>query len=241
LAGHFQFLSDIKDALTDTAVLVPAYELAPENIYPTQLRQCIDALRYLLDAEGRAPSDITIGGDSAGGNLTLGVLSHIAHPHPDIPPLTIPSKLHAAMLLSPWCSFNVHTPSYTTNAEKDMFDARTLTRWSTAFLGSTSPFAGDFYNEPVLAPASWWEPVADVVSEALIWGGGNEILLDGIEELARRFQKGYGGQGGVVDTVITPNAAHIEMVLERVLGYKGEKMGGTGTEEAIKGWVKARL
>ena len=68
-----------------------------------------------------------------------------------------------------------------------MFDSRPLSRWATAYLNSTSPFAGDAYSEPVLASSEWWEPVADVVEEVLIWGGGNEILIDGIEAgLARR-------------------------------------------------------
>jgi acetyl esterase/lipase len=242
-AGHMQYLSEIKDELlaqgTDAACLLLAYDLAPEARYPTQLKQGVECLRHLVETEGRDPADIILGGDSAGGNLTLGVLSHLAHPHPDIPALTLPAKLHGALLLSPWVSFNVHTPSFKTNAERDCFDGRSLHRWSSAFLGSDSPFAGDAYSEPLLAPASWWEEVASVIEETLIWGGGNEVLLDSIEEFARRFEKGFGGKGGRVSTVITPNAAHIEMILEILLGYK--KDSGTGSTLVVKDWVKAKL
>lgn len=241
--GHLQILLEIKDTLvaqgSDTAVFLLAYNLAPERKYPTQLQQAVEALRYLIETTGRSPSDITLGGDSAGGNLTLGVLSHISHPHPDVPALNLSSKLHAALLISPWCSFNTHTQAFKTNAEKDMFDGRTLNRWSGAFLGSDSPFAGDFYNEPVLAAPSWWEPTADVIEEVLIWAGGNEVLLDGIEEFSKRFTKGFGGKGGRVSTVITPNAAHVEWVVEVLLGYKGDS--GTGSAKVIKDWVKAKL
>lgn len=241
--GHFQYLKAMKDDRnaqgSDVAVLVLAYDLAPEHPYPTQLRQSIECLRHLVETERRSPADISLGGDSAGGNLAIGVLSHLAHPHPDIPALTLPGKLHAALLISPWCSFNTHTPSYETNAERDCFDARPLQRWSTAFLGSDSPFAGDFYNEPVTAPASWWEGTADVIEEVLIWAGGNEILLDGIEEFSKRFTKGFGGKGGRVNTAITAKAAHIEMILELLLGYKGDS--GTGSAEVVNGWVKAKL
>lgn len=241
--GHMQYLLTLKDTLvaqgTDAAVLLLAYDLAPEFKYPTQLRQAVEVVRYLVETEGRSPSDLTLGGDSAGGNLTLSVLSHLAHPHPDIPPLNLPSKLHGAILISPWCSFNTHTSSFTTNAEKDMFDGRTLNRWSSAFLGSDSPYAGDFYSEPVLAPASWWEGTADVIEEVLIWGGGNEVLLDSIEEFARRFQTGFGGKGGRVTTVITDKAAHVEMIVERILGYKGDS--GTGSIGVLNDWVKAKL
>jgi acetyl esterase/lipase len=238
-----QILQEINEALsaqgTETAGLLLAYDLAPEATYPTQLRQGVEVLRHLIETENRSPSDITLGGDSAGGNLTLGVLSHLSSPHPDIPALTLPSKLHAAFLISPWASFNTHTTSFKTNAEKDMFDARTLNRWSSAYLGSSSPFAGDFYSEPVTAPAWWWESAVDVVDEVLIWAGQNEILLDGIEEFARRFTKGFGGKGGKVTTVVTPKAAHDEWLVEKMFGYKGDS--GTGTSTTIKGWLKSKL
>lgn len=169
----------------------------------------------------------------------MGVLSHLSHPHPDIPALNLPWKLNGAFLVSPWCSFNTHTESFETNAEKDMFDGRTLSRWSSAYLGSESPFAGDFYSEPVTAPASWWEETTNVVTEVLIWGGGNEVLLDGIEEFAKRFQKGYEGKGGKLEVVITEKAAHVEPVVEILLGYKGDS--GTGSRGVFEGWVKARL
>ncbi|KAF2011450.1 alpha/beta-hydrolase [Aaosphaeria arxii CBS 175.79] len=242
-AGHFSYLVQIKDLLVaqgvDVGILIPAYDLAPEKTYPNQLRQGVDALRYLIEIEGRSPEDITLGGDSAGGNLTLGVLSHLTHPHPDIPALNLPTRLHAALLISPWCSFNVHTKAYAENAERDMLDDRVLSRWSGAFLGSDSPFAGDFYNEPVLAPAWWWEGTAGVVEEVLFWGGSYEVLIDGIEETAKRFQQGYGGKGGKVAVVISPKAAHVEPVVENILGYK--KDSGTGSRIVIGDWLKAKL
>jgi acetyl esterase/lipase len=172
-----------------------------------------------------------LGGDSAGGNLALGVLSHIAHPHPEIPPLTLPAKIHAAMLISPWASLTqTHTPAFVTNAERDMFDARTLHRWSAAFLGSNSPFAGDYYSEPILAAADWWSPVADAVGDVLIWAGDNEVLKDGILALAKKVETGF---------VVTPKACHEEMIIERILGYKGDS--GTGSHQVVQAWVKAQL
>lgn len=242
-AQHMQWLYDLKDELiaenSDTAALILAYDVAPEQKYPTQLGQAIETIRYLVEIEGRSPSTITIGGDSAGGNLAIGVMAHLAHPHPNIPAITLPAKLHAAILISPWVSFNTNTPAYKTNAEKDMFDARPLIRWSTAFLGTDAPYAGDFYNEPVLAPANFWEEVSHVIDEVLVWGGANEILVDGIREFAKRFTEGFGGKGGKVTTVITSKAAHIEPIAERIVGYKGDS--GSGSQIVIMDWVKARL
>ncbi|KAF2646016.1 alpha/beta hydrolase fold protein-like protein [Massarina eburnea CBS 473.64] len=242
--AHFIYLSSIAESLNSssekqTAVLFLAYDLAPESTYPTQLRQAVQTLQYLVETTGRAPSSITLGGDSAGASLTLGVLSHVAHPHPEIDALQLPTKLHAALLISPWASFNTHTPAFERNAQKDCFDRRALNRWSSAYLGSDAPFAGDFYNEPVLAPAEWWEGTAEVVDEVLIWAGENEVLLDSIEELARRFEKGFGGKGGRVNTVITPKAAHTEMILELLVGYKGDS--GTGSAGVVSEWARAKL
>jgi acetyl esterase/lipase len=236
--GHMLWLNDLQASLgSNISALLLAYDLAPEHTYPTQLKQAVELLRYLVETEGR---DLVMGGDSAGGNLTLGVLSHLVHPHPEIQPLQLPSKIHAAMLISPWASLTqTNTPAFVTNAERDMFDARTLNRWSTAFLGSTSPFAGDFYSEPVLASPEWWIPVADVVGEVLIWAGDNEILKDGILAFADKFTKGFSVSGGQVHTIVTPKACHEEMIVERILGYKGDS--GTGSHQVVQAWVKSKL
>jgi acetyl esterase/lipase len=239
--GHQTWLNDLQKSLgPDVSALLLAYDLAPEHTYPTQLKQAVELLRYLVETEGRNPSDLVLGGDSAGGNLTLAVLSHLAHPHPEIQPLVLASKIQAAMLISPWASLTqTNTPAFVTNAERDMLDARTLNRWSAAFLGDSSPFAGDFYSEPVLAAPDWWTPVADVVGEVLIWAGDNEILKDGILAFAEKFTKGFGAGGGLAHTVVTPKACHEEMIVERILGYKGDS--GTGSHQAVQAWVKSKL
>ncbi|KAF1357454.1 alpha/beta hydrolase fold domain-containing protein [Lizonia empirigonia] len=240
-SGHVLWLDELQKSLgPSVSALLLAYNLAPEATYPTQLHQAVELMRHLTETEGRSPSDIIIGGDSAGGNLTLSLLSHLAHSHPDIAELRLNGKIHAAMLIPPWTSLmQHHTAAHIKNAERDMFDARTLSRWSAAFLGSASPFAGDPYNEPVLASAEWWEPVANVVDEVLIWGGGNEILIDGIEAFARKFSIGFRRRGGHVNVVVTKGAMHEEMIIERVLGYKGDS--GSGSQDVIEGWVKAKL
>lgn len=222
------------------SILLLAYSVAPEAKYPTQLKQAVELLHHLVHAQARNPSDLILGGDSAGGNIVLGVLSHLAHPHPDITPLSLAAKFHGALLISPWCSLTrTDTPAFIKNAQRDILNAPVLSRWATAFLGSDSPFAGDFYSEPVLASPDWWEPVADFVEEVLVWIGDNEILRDGIEAWAAKFSKGFGKNGGHVSITNTPKAAHEEMILERVVGYQGDS--GTGSQQVVENWVKAKL
>ena len=63
---------------------------------------------------------MTIAGDSAGGNLLFNVLSHVLHPLPDVPKLDLSSPFKAAVAISPLVSFNVDGPSYKANEHSDV-------------------------------------------------------------------------------------------------------------------------
>jgi hemerythrin-like domain-containing protein len=54
-------------------VLIVFYRLAPEHPFPSGLEDCVEGYCHLLDS-GISASQIIIGGDSAGGNLTLASL-----------------------------------------------------------------------------------------------------------------------------------------------------------------------
>jgi acetyl esterase/lipase len=62
--------------LTGTSGLMVDYRLAPEHPYPAAFEDSMAGYQWLLD-EGYDPSQIAIGGDSAGGTLTLSILIHL--------------------------------------------------------------------------------------------------------------------------------------------------------------------
>lgn len=98
---------------------------------------------------------IIIGGDSAGGNLALGLLSLLLHPHPSITTTlqTPVQSLKGVLLVSPWVNFDQSASSFTINRLKDNLTSRGLRKWSDAYMGSAQP---DNFNTPLNAPADWW-------------------------------------------------------------------------------------
>jgi acetyl esterase/lipase len=82
-----------------THVLCPQYRLAsnPGCRFPAQLQDAVTSLLYLLETMNVPASQITISGDSAGGNLCLALLRYIA----DNPNAAVPSP-GCAFLWSPW-------------------------------------------------------------------------------------------------------------------------------------------
>ncbi|USW48641.1 Putative alpha/beta hydrolase-3, lipase, GDXG serine active [Septoria linicola] len=101
-----------------TSIVIVAYTLTltPGGQYPTQLKQAAESLDWLLNTIGRKPADIIFAGDSAGGNLTLGLLSHLLHPHPDISKIVLQEPLAAALLISAWIKFATTDDSWKRNA-----------------------------------------------------------------------------------------------------------------------------
>lgn len=184
--GHIRFLySDlIKKTGNKYAVCILAYTLAPERQYPSQLIQASTLLNYLISQEKISPCDIVLGGDSAGGNLTLGLLGHATHPHPACPRLLLKKgeQFRAALLMSPWVTFDSNSESMIYNEMKDYICRRSLRKWHEAFMGTAKL---DAYNTPLDAPTEWWQGMP--VKSLLFTGGGDELFRSDIENLGRKI------------------------------------------------------
>lgn len=148
-----------------------------------QLRQAVEALRYVLNETGRSPSNVIVGGDSAGGNLALATLLHLSHPHPDIEAMTLSSPLAGVFGHAPWINFSLYWPSMVENAYKDIITPSILCRSSEAYLNGK---ASDSWSEPDRASTDWWKDVK--TERLLIMAGTDEILLSSIESFAKKLK-----------------------------------------------------
>lgn len=87
-ATHVRFMGKLCRDL-DAVGFMADYRLAPFNKFPAALDDCEHAYRALLDL-GFDPKRIVITGESAGGNLTLGVLQRIRKAGLPMPACAIP-------------------------------------------------------------------------------------------------------------------------------------------------------
>lgn len=138
-----------------------------------------------------------MGGDSAGGHLTLSILSHIMHPHPSVPPvLPLSSPLAAAILVSPWVTFDQSAPAFAKFGREDYVTPHLLRYWGEEAIGLEAPAAelaaGRYHAEPKRAPESWWQGMDRAVKFVGTTVGGREVFLDDVLEWEKSFRAGSG-------------------------------------------------
>ena len=123
---------------TKMRVLSVDYRLAPENPYPASTEDCFTAYKWLLST-GIKPDDIIIGGDSAGGTLTLTTLVKARDNG-----LSLPG---GAFCLSPLIDFILTSGTVLKNAETDPVLADIgLFMMRPAYLAGAEP------NNPLISP-----------------------------------------------------------------------------------------
>lgn len=152
-------------------VLSVHYRLAPEHPFPAALEDGLAAYRWLLD-QGIAPSQIAMGGDSAGGGLVMATM--LAARDADI------AQPASAVLMSPWVDLTCDTPSYTTRADADpMITQSGIAEVAQMYHGPADP--KEPLVSPVFANLSGLAPLCIQVGDA-------EVLLNDSTELAERAQ-----------------------------------------------------
>ena len=116
--------------------LVFDYRLAPEHPFPAALDDCVAAYLWLLE-EGFKPGDIVVGGESAGGTLTLSLLLALKEKNIVLP--------EAAFSISPVTDLRCSADSFNYNAKNDIAPIGSWNVWTKFYIGD---------NDPVLPPLS---------------------------------------------------------------------------------------
>jgi monoterpene epsilon-lactone hydrolase len=153
-------------------VLLIEYRLAPEHPHPAAVEDATAAYRWLLGI-GVAPSRMVIGGDSAGGGLTVATLVALRDAGQPLPA--------AGVCLSPWVDLEGVGESMATKAAVDpMVQRDPLRKMAAMYLAGQDP------RTPLAAPL-----YADLsgLPPLLIQVGTAETLLDDSIRLAERARK----------------------------------------------------
>lgn len=154
---------------TQLKLLVPDYRLAPEHPFPEAVDDAMAAYDWLR-GQGYAPQDIVVGGDSAGGGLTLSLLLALREAGKPLP--------LAAIALSPWTDLTCSSASYEAYRDKDCcIWPENLREAGLIYAGRTDP--RDPIASPLFAELRGLPPL-------LIHVGGDEVMLDDSRVFAER-------------------------------------------------------
>ncbi|MBE1466717.1 alpha/beta hydrolase [Kibdelosporangium phytohabitans] len=183
---HRQLASRIS-ASAGLPVLVLDYRLAPEYPFPAAAEDALSAYRWLL-GEGYQPSQIVVGGDSAGGHLTACLLADIADEK-----LPMPSS---AVMLSPFLDLTGAELASRDKALRDPFVPPDYAIWcGTAYAGE---MLTHHRLDVLKVRKRGWPPV-------LIHVGDTECLRGDSEQMAESLRR----SGSYCDLRIWPGQVHV--------------------------------
>ena len=152
--------------------LVFDYRLAPEYPFPAALDDCVMAYKWLLN-QGVKARNVIIGGESAGGTLTLSLLlalkkNNIMQPK-------------AAFSISPVTDLRCNADSFKYNAKNDVAPMGSWTVWTNFYIADNNP------TNPLLSPRFG---NFEGIPPLYICVGSHEIHFDdcvNIAEIAKQF------------------------------------------------------
>ncbi len=168
ISTHRVFASFLAVA-SKARVLNVGYRLAPEHPYPAAVHDAVAVYEWLL-AQNIAPGSIAMGGDSAGGGLTIAALMSLRDARRALPA--------AAVLLCPWTDLTLSGASIESGSEAELVarlpDLIQLKEW---YLNGHTP------EDPMIS-----QIFVDLTGlpPMLVQAGKADILLDDGRRFAQR-------------------------------------------------------
>ena len=207
----------LHDATSATAFL-PDYRLASTkgNRFPAALQDSLSAYVFLLD-QGIPPANIILSGDSAGGNLAIGLLRYLSD-NTDI----FPTRPYALLLWSPWLDLSVNFDEHFAQdprAKTDFLDI-TFLKWGRRAYKPPELPASDPYISPGRHPFR---------SKTPIWMhlGGLEVLRG---EIMRYYEAMMEVKEGPVALDEMKNEPHDVLAIAHLTGK--EEQGRKAASQA---------
>jgi acetyl esterase/lipase len=155
-----------------TRILSLDYRLAPEHPFPAAVDDGVAGFRWLVEG-GTPPEKILIGGDSAGGGLTVATLVALRDAGDPMPA--------GGICISPWVDLTCSADSYRTKAEEDPVIVHEDIQWlASLYLDGRDPKTP--LASPLFANLEGLPPL-------LIQVGSEELLLDDAVGLDRRARE----------------------------------------------------
>lgn len=173
---------------TGIKALVINYRMAPEHPFPAALDDALMAYQWLL-AQGYTPDQIAIGGDSAGGGLSLALLYKLKELQKEMP--------KCAVLICPWTDLLNNSSSFISNEKNEPFlNKVSVDFWADIYASSypkTHPLISPLYGNPEGLPTIY------------IQAAGKDVLLQD----AVRFVEKAKNAGVDVSIEIYPDMFHV--------------------------------
>ncbi|KAI1359095.1 FAD/NAD(P)-binding domain-containing protein [Xylaria arbuscula] len=197
-----------------TYVCTPQYRLSSHNggRFPAALQDALTSYLHLIEESGVPASQIILSGDSAGGNMVLGLLRYISEYGQE---LGIPAPA-AVMLWSPWTDVSAaldvtmditKSPNYASDylsAEFARWGGRAITAY-----GSVDA------SGPYLSPLHHPFRMNGTTIPMFVNGGDGEVLCDEIKAFSKKFEQ----QGWPVHLVVSKRCPHDILLLGPRIGF----------------------
>ncbi|KAI3340644.1 alpha/beta hydrolase fold-3 domain-containing protein [Ustulina deusta] len=198
-------------------IFIPQYRLASRPTsapFPAALQDTLTSYLYFVRTLGIPASNITISGDSAGGNLVIALLRYLVEYGQA---LGVPQP-KSAVIIAPWVAptkslgpdlLVTSNPNYHT----DYLGSR-LIRWGAEmYIRDVSP------EDPYITPLD--HPFKTPVPMLVTFGAAEMFVIDGLE-WAREMER---VEGNELETYIEKDAPHDTLLVGHILGFEDSSVG----------------